>query len=248
MRISIRICQPEELQGEKMIRVKIFDTPVKASYTFLPIIIIVWGVVTWLGLYWHPGRGLGWSLLLGFVTTIFLLVVELGHPLAHIFSARFAGAPMDEIRIAADMPRTLYKNNDIAPGTHRLRAVGGPIFNVIGLLMSIAIFEVVSANSIVREWMAWSAAGHGLLLIMSLAPLPAVDGGTILKWTLVVNGRTEREADKLVRRVDWMLGVAVIFIGVALIFVKIWIIGLILLATGALVLGITARTDSLQQP
>jgi hypothetical protein len=231
-----------------MIRVKIFNTPARASFTFLPIIMIVWGVVTWLGRYWHPERGLGQSLLIGFVTTILLLVAELGHPLAHIFSARLARAPMDEIRIAADMPRTLYKNNGVAPTTHRTRALGGPIFNAIGLFLSIAIFEILSPNSTVREWMAWSAAGHGLLLIMSLAPFPAVDGGTILKWTLVTNGRTQSEADKIVRRVDWMLGVAIIFVSIVLTFMKLWIIGVILLATGAIVLGITARTASLQQP
>ena len=223
-----------------MIRVKIFGTPVKASYTVLPIIIIVWAVVTWLGLYWHPERGLAQGLLVGFVTTIFLLAVEFGHAVAHIFSARFADAPMDEIRIAADMPRTLYKDNDVAPSVHRARALGGPIFNAMGLLLSISIFEIVSANSIIREWMAWSAVGHGLLLIMSLAPLPAVDGGTILKWTLVAKGRTEREADKVVRQIDWILGSIIGSIGIGLIFVKIWIIGLILLGVGIIILSVTA--------
>jgi hypothetical protein len=237
----------KKLQGEKMIRLKIFHTAVKASYAFLPIIIVVWAVVTWLGLYWHPERGLGQSLLIGFVSTILLLVAELGHPLAHTFSARFAGAPMDEIRIAADMPRTLYKNNDVAPVTHRMRALGGPIFNVIGLLLSIAIFEIVSVNSIVREWMTWSAVGHGLLLIMSLTPFPAVDGGTILKWTLIANGRTEIEADKLVRRVDWFFASTILVMGIGLTLMKIWIIGLIFLGIGMVLLLITARTDSLQR-
>lgn len=223
-----------------MIRVKIFGTPVKASVTVLPIIICVWGAVTWLGLYWHPERGLGQSLLIGFVSTILLLSVEFGHPLGHIFSARFAGAPMDEIRIAADMPRTLYKDNDVTPNAHRMRALGGPIFNVIGLLLSIAIFELVSPNSIVREWMTWSAFGHGLLLLMSLTPLPPVDGGTILKWTLVAKGRTERDADKVVQRIDWMLGSIIGTIGISLIFVKIWIIGLIPLCVGIIILSVTA--------
>ena len=223
-----------------MIRVKIFGTPVKASVTVLPIILFVWGVVTWLGLYWHPERGLRQSLLIGFVSTILLLFVEFGHPLGHIFSARFAGAPMDEIRIAADMPRTLYKDNDVTPRSHLMRALGGPIFNLIGLFLSIAIFELVSPNSIVREWMTWSAFGHGLLLIMSLTPLPPVDGGTILKWTLVAKGRTEREADKVVRQIDWILGSIIGSIGIGLIFVKIWIIGLILLGVGIIILSVTA--------
>jgi hypothetical protein len=81
-----------------MIRVKIFNTPVKVSFIVLPIIIIVWGVVTWLGLYWHPDRGLERAFFIGLVSTILLLVAEYGHPFAHTFSARFAGAPMDEKR------------------------------------------------------------------------------------------------------------------------------------------------------
>lgn len=223
-----------------MIRVKIFGTPVKASVRVLPIIVFVWGVVTWLGLYWHPGRGLEQGLLVGLSSTMLLLFAEFGHPLGHIFSARFGGAPMDEVRIAADMPRTLYKDNDVTPRSHLMRALGGPIFNVIGLLLSIAIFEIVSVNSIVREWMAWSAVGHGLLLIMSLTPVPPVDGGAILKWTLVATGKTEKDADKVVRQIDWVLGSIVGTIGVGLIFAKIWIIGFILLGAGIMILGVTA--------
>ncbi len=223
-----------------MIRVKIFGTSVKASFTVLPIIVFVWGVVTWLGLYWHPARGLEQGLLIGFASTILLLVAEFGHPLAHIFSARFAGAPMDEVRIAADMPRTLYKDNDVTPYSHLMRALGGPIFNVIGLLLSIAIFEIVPANSILREWMAWSAGGHGLLLIMSLTPLPPVDGGAILKWTLVAKGKTEQDADKVVRQIDWVLASIAGIIGIGLIFLKLWVIGLILLGVSIIILSVTA--------
>ncbi len=223
-----------------MIRVKIFGTSVKASFTVLPIIVFVWGVVTWLGLYWHPARGLEQGLLIGFASTILLLVAEFGHPLAHIFSARFAGAPMDEVRIAADMPRTLYKDNDVTPHSHLMRALGGPIFNVIGLLLSIAIFEIVPANSILREWMAWSAGGHGLLLIMSLTPLPPVDGGAILKWTLVAKGKTEQDADKVVRQIDWVLASIAGIIGIGLIFLKLWVIGLILLGVSIIILSVTA--------
>lgn len=40
-----------------------------------------------------------------------------------------------------------------------------------------------------------SSVGHGLILTGSLAPLPIVDGGSLLKWTLVERGRTPAEAD-----------------------------------------------------
>lgn len=37
---------------------------------------------------------------------------------------------------------------------------------------------------------------------MSLSPVPEVDGGTLLKWTLLARGKSEQEADTLVHRVD----------------------------------------------
>ncbi len=204
------------------------------------IIAAVWGGVTWLQLHWHPERGFWQGLLIGFVTTLLLLVVEFGHDLAHIFSARYAGAPMDEIVISGDMPRTLYSKNDVSPNVHRMRALGGPIFNLVGLLLSLAIYGVALSNSITRELAGWWALGHGLQLIMSLAPLPPVDGGTILKWTLVARGRTEAEADEVVRRVGWVMGIGVAIIGVGVIVMQMWIAGVILVGISIVVIGVAA--------
>ncbi len=224
-----------------MFSTRILGTRVKANKIVVVIIMVtVWGVVTWLGLHWHPERGFWQGLLIGLVTTLLLLVVEFGHDLAHIFSARYAGAPMDEILISADMPRTLYSNNDVSPDVHRLRALGGPIFNLMGLLLSLAIYGVVSSNSIAKELAGWWALGHGLQLLMSLSPLPFVDGGTILKWTLVARGKTEREADELVRQIDWGLGIIIVIIGIGFILMRTWIIGVILLSVGGIVFGIAA--------
>lgn len=88
--------------------------------------------------------------------------------------------------------------------------------------------------------MAWSALGHGLLILMSLAPVPMVDGGSILKWTLVERGRTEKAADEVVRQVDWAFGILLVVIGVALLFMRSWIIGPIFLGVAAIVFGIAA--------
>lgn len=147
---------------------------------------------------------------------------------------------MDEILISADMPRTLYSNNAVSPNVHRMRALGGPIFNILGLLLSLAIYRAASSASITKELAGWWAFGHGLQLMMSLLPLPPVDGGTILKWTLVARGKTESEADKVVGRVDWILGSIVILAGIGLIFVQKWTMGLILLGVGGIVFGVAA--------
>ena len=150
--------------------------------------------VGWAYLVWHvppPGALASWlSLLVGLAAALLPLSADFGHALAHIFSARAAGVPMDEILIAGDMPGTIYHNNDVAPAVHRQRALGGPVFNMIGLLLSLAVFALVRGSPVVRELMAFSAVGHGLLLVMSLFPLPLVDGGTALEVEPGSRGRT----------------------------------------------------------
>lgn len=94
---------------------------------------------------------------------------------------------------------------------------GGPIFNALGLLLSVAIYGGVRRDSITRELAAWSALGHSWILSMSLSPVPVVDGGTLLKWTLVARGRSEADADATVRRVARGLGLLAGIVGVGLI-------------------------------
>jgi hypothetical protein len=219
-----------------MFTFKIFRTPVKVKLTVLPILILLWGGLTWFGLSRHPERGFWLSLLIGLATALLLLFADFGHALAHIFSARWAGAPMDEILIAGDMPRTIYHDNDVSPQVHRQRALGGPVFNAIGLLLSLALFALFRGSPVISELMAFSAGGHGLLLIMSLFPLPLVDGGTILKWSLVAVGRTPAQADRIVRGVDWVLGIALVLIGIGLLVIQLWIAGGFLTGAGVIVL------------
>jgi len=223
-----------------MVSMRIFGTPVKVKATVLVPIVALWGGVTWLGFYWHPERGFWQGVLIGFVTVLLLLPADFGHALAHIFSARYAGAPMDEILLSAGMPRTLYWNNEVSPDVHRMRAMGGPIFNVLGLLLSGVIYGIVSGNPIIRELAAWSVVGHGLILLAALLPLPMVDGGTILKWTLVARGRTEKEADEMVRRVDWVMAIVGGIIGVGFLAMQMWIAGVIVAGISVVVIGVAA--------
>ena len=153
-----------------MVSLRIFGTPVKVKETFLAPAVLVWGGLIWWGMRRHPKRGLGHGLFIGFVTLVILMIVEDGHALAHIFSARYAKVPMDEIRITANMPRTLYWNNDVSPDQHRLRALGGPIFNALGFLLSLTINRLVPRHSVERELSGWSTLGHGLLFLMCLVP------------------------------------------------------------------------------
>ncbi len=171
---------------------------------------------------------------------ILLLVADVGHAMAHIFSARYARAPMDEILISLGMPRTMYFDNEVSPRAHRIRAVGGSAFSGLGLLLSIITYGIASSDSVAMELAAWSVIGHGFILAGCLLPLPFVDAGTILKWTLVEKGKTKAEADEVLRRANWLLGLVGGIIGLVLIAAQMWIVGLILIGVGAIAIGAAA--------
>jgi hypothetical protein len=199
-----------------MLTLRVFGVSVRVEATVLVPVVALWGGVTWVGGHRHPGRGLGRGAFVGTATVLVLLPADLGHPFGHVASARLAGASMDEILLSAGMPRTLYRDAAVSPEAHRLRAIGGPVFNALGLLLSLALYRGARRGSLARELAAWSALGHGWILTMSLAPLPVVDGGALLKWTLVARGWTEADADATVRRVARGTGLLAGIVGVGL--------------------------------
>jgi hypothetical protein len=230
MRRVVRIL----LRETSMLQFRIFGTPVSVARKVFAELVALWAGFTWWGRRRHPGRGIWRASLVGLATLIVLVPVDLGHALAHIFSARYAGAPMDEVRLSGGMPRTLYRNNDVSPDVHRMRALGGLVLNLLGFLASSATYLAVRPRSLARELATTSAVGHALLFVMSLVPVPIVDGGTLMKWTLVAHGRTETEADETVRRVNWAMALVVGISGVPLIAMRKWAAGGILVGCAAL--------------
>jgi hypothetical protein len=222
-----------------------WDTPVKAKPSVLANLLALWGLMSWLAGRGKPERPWLTRLLVGFLSTMALLSADLGHAMAHIVSARYAGAPMDEIIVSSGMPRTVYHDGNVSPLVHRLRALGGPVYNAMGLVTGLLLRLLAPGGSLVREVAGWSCLGHGLILGGSLVPLPFVDGGSILKWTLVASGRTPEEADELVRRADLALGGAALAAGVALIATRRrWLSALGLVAAGTI--AVAAALDRIR--
>lgn len=229
----------------------VWGTPVKMKPAILANLLGLWGLLSWLAGRDRPERPWPVRLLAGALSTVALLAADIGHAMAHIISARHAGAPMDKIVLSEGMPRTLYYDNDVAPHVHRLRALGGPVFSAVGLLTSLILRALAPRGSLVRELAGWSSLGHGFILGGSLVPLPFVDGGTLLKWTLVEQGRTEGEADELIRKIDLGLGTATATAGVALAAMgrglparHRWLAALGLIAGGAI--AIAAAVDKIR--
>lgn len=195
----------------------VWGTPVKVHPAVLANLAALWGLLSWLAGRRRPELPWPVRLALAFLETLALLSADVGHAIAHIASARYAGAPMDEILVSSGMPRTVYHNQDVPPRVHRLRALGGPVFSALGLGVSLVLRALTPRGSTMHEVTGWSCLGHGLILLGSLAPLPFVDGGSLVKWTLVEGGQSEAEADALVRKVDLAWGMACTTTGVLVV-------------------------------
>jgi hypothetical protein len=214
--------------------INLWGTPVRIELAFLANLVALWAMLTWAGWYWHPGRSVGQAVLIAFVAMVTLLVADVGHAIAHIQSANWAGAPMDLVLISMGMPRTIYSDDHVPPAVHRKRAIGGPIFSAVGTILSLVVYLAASDGGLLSEWAGWSLIGHGFILLGSLAPLPMVDGGTILKWTLVERGRSEPEADEIVRRISWVIAALALTAGVVLALFGLWLAGLAALAVAGI--------------
>ncbi len=215
---------------------KILGTPFRARGVTFVNWMILWGFLSWIISRSHPERNLGQNVLIGFLATVMLLIADWGHAIAHVFSARYAGAPMDEIHVAAGMPRTLYLDDDVSPATHRIRALGGPIFSAIALLISLLLYFTVPDGTLTHELAGWSTLGHAFIFIGCLIPMPIVDGGTILKWTLVEHDHSPDRADMIVRRTNIVISIMVAIIGIVLLVLRMWLVGVILLGVSGVVL------------
>jgi len=141
---------------------------------------------------------------------------------------------MDEILLSSGMPRTLYQNNDVPPQTHIHRSLGGPIFSLIGSILSLVWWRFSQHGSLSHDLAEVSLAGHSMILFGSIAPVPVVDGGTILKWKLVEAGQSPEKADRTVHKTSLGLGAVFLGMGVLLtIFQKQKLVGGLLAVCGA---------------
>jgi hypothetical protein len=222
----------------------VWGTPVKVKPVFWANVLGLWGLLSWLSGRAKPERPWAMRLLAGLLSALALLAADVGHAMAHILSARYAGAPMDEILLSEGMPRTVYHDNDVPPRVHRLRALGGPLYSAVGLLTSLALRALAPRGSLAREVTNWSCLGHSFILGGSLVPLPIVDGGAILKWTLVERGQAPEEADEVIRQINLSLGMAATATGAALAVTRRgsppqrrWLPALGLIAAGGIALA-----------
>jgi Zn-dependent protease len=222
---------------------RVFGTPlVVKGKTWLPLTeLAVWPLMAWLAGRGRSDRAWWQRLGIGALTTVVILGSEWGHNLAHAAAALLVGKPMDALRIVWGMPLVVYHDigdETVTPREHILRAVGGPVCNALLLPLALMSRRVTRENSAWRDVADAAVGMNTFLSTASLLPIPGIDGGPILKWSLVERGYTPEAADKTVRGVNRVmsggLGLAA---GVA-IQRRRWFLGSILALFAALALAI----------
>lgn len=196
---------------EKIILV-IGKTPItRVGITWFPITqVILWAVFTRIASRRKPGNSrIQWSRE-GFLKMVVVLGSEWCHNLAHLITSNWIGKPMDRMRIQAGMPRCIYHEiNDrgVTPRQHIARALGGPVINSALLPVARTGRRLTKPDSILGETAKTAYQTNLFLSLISLLPIPGIDGGPILKWSLVDRGKTIEEADQIVKKVNGPLAV-----------------------------------------
>jgi len=160
------------------------------------------------------------------------------HNLAHLLASNWIGKPMDKMRIQAGMPRCIYQeinDSNVSPRQHITRSLGGPVISFLLLQVTGLARTLTRSDSIAGETAKTAYQTNLFLSLISLLPIPGIDGGPILKWSLVERGKTIEEADHIVQKANGPLAVFLGLFSSWAFFTK-----KILLGFFGLMLGITS--------
>ena len=212
---DIQSDQEPFLAGTKTVG-NLFNTPLTVwKFSWLPVTqLVTWIILTRNTSKQKPHKSpLYWS-----TTGVFKMIAMLGsewcHNLAHAFTANLVGKPMDQMRIQAGMPRCIYtqlNDQEVTPRQHIIRSLGGPIFNLVMLPITAFLRLITKPNTIAGETANTAFQTNLFLSTISLLPIPGIDGGPILKWSLVDKGYEIKEADLIVQKINGPLAV---FLGI----------------------------------
>jgi Zn-dependent protease len=225
---------------------EVFGAPlVVKGRTWLPLTqLVTWGFLTQWASNRNPERSWQRNLLAGAFSMAILLGSEWCHNLAHAAAAKLVGKPVDAIRITWGMPLLVYHDiNDptVTPSQHIIRALGGPVFNALLLPFAWLGRYLTQTGSILGDVANTALRMNAFLCSVSLLPIPGLDGGPLLKWSLVKKGWSVKDADETVRKVNWGVGGAAVSASVVAFRRRRPIIGLLCAMTAGVALAIAAK-------
>ncbi len=194
-----------ETEGETLAH--IWETPVVVvGHTWLPLAELAsWVVFSWWSSRRNPASKPLTNLGMGAIHTLTTLGSEWCHNLAHVAASKLVDRPMDALRITWGMPLCVYyelEDARVTPRQHIARALGGPLFNLAAAFGLGLVRPITRASTPAREIVDRAIGANIFILGAGLLPYPGLDGGVILKWSLVEGGSTPKQADLITRGVD----------------------------------------------
>jgi Zn-dependent protease len=222
---------------------EIFHTPfVVKGLTWIPLIeIVAAGILTWVSGRRHPNWSLRKKITTGCMAAPIVVGSEWGHNLAHAAAADLIGKPMDAARITWGTPLLVYydiEDSAVTPKEHIIRASGGPVFNACLVPILALLRRIQKPNSVAHEITDFALTANVFLCTAALLPIPGIDGGPILKWSLVGRGHTPRDADQIVKKVNGVLGFLLGLLGIQAFKNRRWFLGALLIQFASIALGV----------
>jgi Zn-dependent protease len=148
--------------------------------------------------------------------TLALLGSEWCHNLAHTLISKAIKKPVDAILINFGMPLLIYFKPDdpqVTPRQHIIRAIGGPAFNLAVMPALYVMLKHTKANT-PDQFLAQLAFDTNVFIFTaSLTPFPSLDGGPIMKWSLVQHGKSISEAEQIVGKANGVSAVLLSILG-----------------------------------
>jgi Zn-dependent protease len=221
----------------------VFGAPVVVKgITWLPVLELVaaWGL-SQVASRKHPDWTRSTWRWVGALSSITLFASEWCHNLAHAAAARLVGKPVDAIRIVWGTPLLVYydiNDQQVSPRQHIVRASGGPVFNALMVPILWLARRFARQGSLAHHMINFALGTNCFLATASLLPIPGIDGGPILKWTLVEHGCSVDRADEAVKKGNLALGSGLaVASGMAFKRRKVWL-GIAIAAFAATCLAI----------
>lgn len=216
-----------------------FGTPLAIQgITWLPLNqLVVWGFFTWNSFKKHTSWSKFQHATLGGLQMVVLLGSEWCHNLAHVATARAVRKPVDAVRILFGMPILLYdqpEHPSVTPRQHIIRSAGGPACNAVLWLICKIFQRSVPLGSPTSEIVNTAAGMNAFLVSASLVPVPFLDGGPILKWSLVESGIPPAKITTIIARSQQITGAGLLGSAVIAMQKRKWLVAILATFLGAL--------------
>lgn len=154
--------------------IRVYATPLA---WLLPVLLLPSTFV--LTLIFYPGLGFVERLSLTLQWIVLTVLLASIHSLGHMISGELASAPMDYLLVTATRQINIYADDQeqFPPRVHIIRAVGGPLANIVAGLISLLVTAITGPTPALLYFTI-----ANLLAVLAFLPIPTVDGEVIWKY------------------------------------------------------------------